>query len=195
MLVCPQCKAKYKKTLFKRRRFCECTAKAKLVNIFTLEDTKVHSINTPYGNPDLWAKSTLPKEFDGELAEVYKIKAGKLVSCPRERAWLHDLLDDNNIAYRIEISGEYPMQAGGFRRSRKFKEFQLIYVEKENEKRALRLIKKFLYSQNIVTADETFDDSREEFDSADRPQVACPVCGKECDSDYIKCPACKASMY
>jgi hypothetical protein len=195
MLVCPKCNAKYKKSLIKRRIFCDCNTK--LANVFTIEDAKVHVLATPYGNADLWAKSTLPEsaESEQELVEVYRVKAGMWNTCPRERMWLHDVLDDRGIGYKVEITGEYPMQAGGFRRSRKFKEVQIVYVEKSMERRVIRLIKKFNNPQKVEFGEAAATEGKEVFDINNMPQTTCPNCGKKCDTDYSKCPFCKKALY
>jgi hypothetical protein len=195
MLICPDCKSKYKKTLFKRQRFCECGSKAKLVNIVAYEDVKVHVIYAPHVNPDLWAKSTLPATHPADdLVKIHTISADKrLKVSPRERCWLHDIFDDNGILYKVEMGGKYPMNAGGFKRKRKFKEMQYVYVEKSNAKKAKKLIRKY---ENAKVTDRSFEAvGCDEFDSDNRPQVPCPACGKQCDSDNAVCPACKAAMY
>lgn len=200
MLICPNCKTKYgKKKRFLRSVFCsEC--KTKLVYIHTIDDVKVHMLSTPYGNPDLWAKSTLSAEYKlKDLVRVYSAKPGKFKAagfrkpCPRERFWIHDVFDDNNIPYKIDIVGKYPEKISGGMRKRKFKEFQYIFVRPEDVRAAKKLIKE--YETQTDLNPEFFNEGRDSFDFDNMPQTTCPHCGKSCDTDYVLCPFCKQKLY
>lgn len=196
MLICPGCKNKYKKSLIRPRVYCECGEK--LEDVFTVDDAKVHILSTPYGNPENWAKSTLPENHDSaDLVLIHSFKKKPPNNYPRERIWLHDALDDRGILYKVDVVGEYPYKnkGAGVRRGRKFKEKQNIYVTKEDESRVLKIIKKYNNPKNVVLDKDFEEEALDFFDSDRRPQVACPVCGKECDSDNSRCPSCKAAMY
>jgi len=207
MLICPTCKTQYgKKKLFgKNPKSCE-KCDVDLLNVLAFEELKVHTIKSPYGDREKWAKSTIPATHDPEdLVEVYQVSKNKLYNpYPRERMWLHDILDDKEIPYRVEISGEFRIKAGGFRRGRSISETQHIFVEKANEKKAKILIKGFKRSKAAEPEDaEQFEfDEYAEYDSDEYtydcdsiPQVKCPHCSEECDCDYEKCPHCKKKLY
>jgi len=184
------------------------------------EDLNVHTVRTPYGNPDKWAQSTLPKphNFD-ELVEIYTIEPGKFTDgnksrYPRERIWLHDLLDDKEILYKVDVLGTFNLKLGGVRRTRGIKEAQHIFVRKEDEKAARRLMRKY---ERAAAVSEKVEFSMEEaleqvrldtgfaeefgeeqintFDIDNLPQIQCPHCGVACDTDYEKCPKCKGKLY
>ena len=136
------------------------------------------------GDPELWAKSTLPPG-EHELYKLYTIAPGIFLSeeTIRHRTWLHDILDDNKIPYQIEIKGYWPTR-------RKFVEAQFIYIEQKNRNKAIRLIKEFNNPSNLVQEDA--EEENEEVETVDGvPQKTCASCGKEIDFDYRKCPVCK----
>ena len=97
-----------------------------------------------YGNPMLWAKSTLKKAKLEDLVEVYKVVPGQYVTdeTVRNRIWIHDLLDDYKIPYYIEVR----CMSG----SRNLVEAQRIFVELEYVGNVLNLIKEFSSTNNIV---------------------------------------------
>jgi hypothetical protein len=175
------------------------------------EELKVHSIKSPYGDPEKWAKSTLTSEFTdfekGDLVLIHEITPSMLNNpYPRERIWLHDALDENEIPYKIDITGEFRQKFGGIRRRRAITETQLIFVMKEHEKKARRLIRRYKRSTAIsderVNAEEfafdeyaEYDNEENTFDCDNIPQVKCPNCEQECDSDYTKCPNCQKNLY
>ncbi|MCL1880989.1 MAG: hypothetical protein FWF76_02290 [Oscillospiraceae bacterium] len=200
MLVCPKCNAKYKKKLFKKRVYCDC--KEKLEYAFTFEDAKVHMLSTPYGDPDKWAESTLKNVInDEELVLIYMIKHGRWHPYVRERFWLHDILDDNDILYKVVLSGEYKVKSAGARRGRKFNEWQGVYVRKADEDKALELIKEYEEATQKSGAELEIEPSNnvsevcDKFDADNKPQVTCTSCKKTCDSDYSNCPYCKKPLY
>jgi len=154
-----------------------------------MEDVKVKIVRTPYGEPNLWALSTLPESHNRKnLVRVYKIKGGGRNPPCRERIWLHDILDENDIPYAIEITGEYPLWCG--KRGRKFKETQHIFVEKKNKEAVIKIIEEYENPEIVMPFE-----GREVFDINDMPQVKCQSCGKECDSDFCNCPFCKSKLY
>ena len=128
------------------------------------------------------AKSTLPLYYSYEnLFKIYTLydHTGK----SRERAWIHDVLDDNGIRYMIKIAGVW--------KKRKYIEEQHIYVEPENKDKAAELIKQYNDEDNILWGD--WDDENLIDDVDEKvPQTECPACGKEIDFDFVKCPFCKA---
>jgi len=141
-----------------------------------------------FGNPELWAESTLSDSHDFEdLVQVYEIKADKLRKYVRERIWLHDILDDNNIPYKVEFVGFHSASITG-RKSRMYSEKQYIFVEKKHKKEVLKFIKEYNNLENIVEEDITNDDTN------NLPQVKCSACGKEIDFDFLICPFCKKQL-
>jgi len=136
-------------------------------------------------NPELWAKSTLPPGENPDLQRLYVIRPGTYLSDEtiRHRMWLHDVLDDNGIPYRIEIVGFWPTR-------KKFVETQCIFVEKHNMNRALMLIREYNDPRNMVV--EAPDEATKDLRAADgMPQKICVSCGMKIDFDYRKCPLCK----
>jgi len=138
-----------------------------------------------FGNPEEWAKSTLPQGDAGELVKIQDIREGLFTNANtvRNRTWLHDILDDNQIPYRIEIEGYWPGR-------RKFVESQGVYVEEKNAKKARRLIKEFKRTENILL-DESIKETQVLVNEDGMPQKVCPSCGEEIDFDYVTCPHCK----
>ena len=185
---CPKCKTEYQKGT---THCADCNEKL----VRKIRDYEILMKPNFFGNPELWAKSTLPDSYSGDdLVMIFEIKpvkrAGWLV---RERMWLHDILDDNNIPYKIDIIGyrrrrKYVPQMT----KRKFFEKQCIYVQKEHEKKTRRFIKEFLNPKNTVL-DDTVDENLTIKDGI--PQVKCSACGKEVDFDYMKCPFCKEPLH
>jgi len=87
-----------------------------------------------YGDPDIWANSTLDHEVN-ELVKVYEIKPGKdsPLETVRNRIWLHDLLDKERIPYKVVVSGFWAS-------SKKYSLSQSVYVEQKNRDRVRELI-------------------------------------------------------
>ena len=143
--------------------------------------TKVRS----FGDPERWAKPTLPPCDPDDLVRVYEVKEGIYSGTEtiRDRIWLHDVLDDNEIPYHIEIEGYWPGR-------RKFVERQVIYVEEKNAAKAKRLIKEFNDSDSILE-DPAGEDSPVVGIEDGMPQKLCPSCGAEIDFDFVVCPRCK----
>jgi len=150
----------------------------------TQPDLPSHLVGS-YGDPKLWAQSTLKNIEPEKLVEIYAIMPSQYTTNEsiRYRMWLHDLLDDWNIPYYIEVGC-----LGG---SRNLTESQHIYVEKKNARKAIFLTNKFNKSDNIVR--DNTDKNEESIIISDDgiPQKACPSCGKDIDFDYVKCPHCK----
>jgi len=153
-------------------------------------DSEVGSMDVPqnligkYGDPKLWAQSTLNNAHVEDLVEVYAVTQSMFVSNEsiRNRMWLHDLLDDKKIPYYIEV--------GGMSGSRQLVEAQCIYVEKKNAEKALLLIKQFNNPDSIVLEDSEEEDLPE-FSEDGIPQKKCPSCDESIDFDYPVCPHCK----
>jgi len=138
-----------------------------------------------YLDPSLWAYSTLPPGDYEDLIDIYVIKQEKYQrrSTIRERMWLHDILDDNNIPYQVVIKTRWADK-------RNYAEDQFICVEEKHKKKAKRLINTFLNPDNTVQ--ETSDDENSSDSYIDGMlQKKCTNCGEEIDFDYQKCPFCK----
>jgi septum site-determining protein MinD len=136
-----------------------------------------------YGDPDLWAESTLDHETD-KLVKIYEIKPSKTVSAEtiRNRMWLHDMLDDEGIQYKVDITGYWATR-------KKFLEAQSIYVEPQNRRKTRELIIAYKDPENIISEKEIA------MDFVDGVlQKICPTCSEEIDFDYPKCPHCKSSV-
>jgi len=173
----------------------ETTEKPNTQNVEIIEKPSTQDIeNTPfvlpsnllgsYGDPELWAKSTLKHAKYEDLIEIYIIHSSLFVSSEliRNRMWLHDLLDDVGIPYYIEVGS-----LGG---RKKLTEEQHIYVERKNVKRAVSLIRKYNDIKSIVR--EKPNKTSSSVKSSDGiPQKKCCTCNKEIDFDYKKCPHCK----
>ena len=143
-----------------------------------------------YGDPETWVFSTLPKECADELVLVYEVKQGKFSDGRevRQRMWLHDILDDNNILYQVVIKGFWASR-------KRFAETQWIMVTKADEGEARRLIDEFNDPDNVVegSEDDVDEDDKVTFNGIiGTPQRRCHSCGKVIDFDYVKCPHCKA---
>ena len=148
-----------------------------------------------FGDPVLWAKSTLKPKKSMELTKIYDLKCNPggitgLCYIPQEiirhRMWLHDILDDNNIPYYIEFITEL-----SGRRRVKRKELHNIYVEKKYAPKVRWLIKEF----KKPATDEELYDGKTTYNMKDGiTQIPCPFCKKEIDFDNSKCPFCKLKM-
>lgn len=142
-----------------------------------------------YGDPELWAHSTFEPDDDEALVLIHEIKPSGQTG--REtfmhRIWVHDLLDDNNIPYHIEIGGHW--------KSRKnFNEIQSIYVKRAHSGKAIGLMRAYDSPENILDDAEPNKGKVEDTTVSEDgvPQKICPSCGKAMDFDYYKCPHCKA---
>ena len=197
MLMCPKCDAKYKKSILKKVTHCvDCNEELK--DIVEFDDIVVNNYTAALGDPEKWAKSTLvgKYEFD-ELREVYSIMKNKKMGVyPRERCWLHDVLDEQGIPYKIDIlSLPREVVQRNFKRKLNFKDEQHIYVLPEHEQTVKDIIAKCNSKANLSLPEE-YKTGAKEFDpDAALVQVKCPSCGEECDFDYPKCPACKKPLY
>jgi len=140
-----------------------------------------------FGDPSLWAQSTLKDADEDDLVAVYTIGQGFFLGGEsiRNRMWLHDLLDDKEIPYYIEVG-----RIGG---GKAMVEAQVIYVEKRHAPRVVNLINE--YNDPISIVSISHDDSDDTFNLVDGvPQIICPKCAEEIDFDYHKCPYCKSSV-
>jgi len=137
-----------------------------------------------YGDPELWAKSTLEHDTDN-LVKIYEIKPSRTVSPEtiRNRTWVHDLFDDEGIPYKVEVAGFWATR-------KKFLEAQSLYVESKDRFRARDLIVEFKDPNSI--AQETEEKEENIVDGI--TQKKCPSCDELIDFDYHKCPFCKATM-
>ena len=145
------------------------------------EKTQPEHPRNIFGDSELWAYSTLPSSASTDnFVEIYTHKDA--INTTRKRIWLHDILDDNNIPYLIEIVGEW---AG----RRKFREKQIIYVDVSNKPKVQKLIRAYKNAEAVFDEENMVDDIKNGL-----PQVTCPSCGKEFDFDYNKCPYCKTKL-
>jgi len=137
-----------------------------------------------YGDPELWAKSTLIDADPDELVAVHVITPSLYVSAKtiRDRMWLHDLLDDCGIPYYVEV--------GSLSGSKALVEAQQIFVEKENAGKAMALIKMYNDTDSIIRETPDIEGSTILSDEG-IPQKKCPSCDIYIDFDYTKCPHCK----
>ena len=94
-----------------------------------------------YGDPEFWAKSTLEQD-DSKLIKVYEIRPGKNVPLEsvRNRIWLHDLLDEEKIPYKIAVSGFWASR-------KKYSLSQSILVDQKDRNRTRQLILE--YNKNV----------------------------------------------
>jgi len=133
-----------------------------------------------YGDPRLWAKSTLPRGSASDLVMLFEVNSGNStgIESIRYRIWVHDLLDDNGIQYKIEERGI---------------DAQCIFVEKKDEEHAKSLIDEFYSSGNIARelTDKTYISAGM---VSGVSQIECPSCRRSIDFDHHKCPHCKASL-
>ena len=147
-----------------------------------------------FGDPELWAKSTLTPSDDMELINIFTMKIGTGMkgsfSTPqetiRQRIWLHEVLDDNKIPYYVE----FVTNLSGRRRVTRT-EIQNVYVEKKHVKKAKQLIKEF---KKPATDEELYDETITYTMKDGITQIPCPHCDKEIDFDVPKCPFCKMRL-
>jgi len=137
-----------------------------------------------FGDPDLWAKSTLLNAKVEDLIAIHIIAQDLFTGNEsiRNRMWLHDLLDDRNIPYYIEVGN-----IGG---GKALSEAQIIYVEKKNAKIAYGLINKFNNPISVVHNVNDYKGGSITLRDG-TPQIKCTKCDKEIDFDYHVCPYCK----
>jgi len=138
-----------------------------------------------YIDPVKWAYSTLPPGDHIDLICIHTVNQGKYQGreMVRQRIWLHDILDDEDIPYRVVIKGYWATR-------KKYAEDQFIYVEKKHRKKATRLINEFNNRKNEIFEIEENESAPETFVNG-MLQKKCPSCGAEIDFDYQKCPHCK----
>jgi hypothetical protein len=142
-----------------------------------------------HGDPELWAKSTLPEDDTTDLVVVFQVKKGTLIGNEpiKNRMWLHDLLDDNEIPYRIEHAGDSA---------------QFILVKNEQKDRAIDLIIRYNISGNTAQELASRADAPGSPAKPVKPvkmadgvaQVRCPSCSEYIDFDHHTCPRCKAAL-
>ena len=136
------------------------------------------------------AESTLVPNKDTKLVNIHIVKPDITGSTDkiRNRTWVHDLLDDNDIPYFIEIKSFSPSKT-------KTIESQWIYVEDENGSTAQELIKQYIDPENLSFSEEEMEDDDADYANEDGiPQKKCPSCDEDVDFDYYKCPYCKAVL-
>jgi len=104
---CPKCKLKY------RDGFDTCY-RCQVQLVPELNKAPDDGIRNRIGKSfnftesDKWAKSTLHPPFKEEdLVMVYTVGETMFGSRVRDRMWLHDILDDNNIPYVIDVVGDW----------------------------------------------------------------------------------------
>ena len=174
---CPECRSEYRDGFF---RCADCGAR--LTNVCPPEKEKPGKeftfkprfLTGPEDNPETWAKSTLTEADDDNLVAVYE-EAG------RQRMWLHDVLDDSGIPYKIEV---VPCWLGV-----NSYEKPVILVEEKHKDAVLTLIKEHENEGSIVREDMGEEGRTDHADDA-MPQMVCPSCGQEIDFDYAICPLC-----
>ena len=149
-----------------------------------MENTDIENENSARGNQ---AKSTLPPDHDsGDLVEIFSIDDKKNRGENRERAWIHDVLDDFGIPYRVELTGGW---AGG----KRYVEVQRVLVEAKNRETVLKLIMEYNNPGNFMKYKPDEDDDIAGVEDG-MPMRICRSCGSEIDFDYHKCPFCKAKV-
>ena len=139
---------------------------------------------------DLWAKPTLIPDLDAKLVNVYIVKPDSTGAMDkiRHRMWVHDLLDDHNIPYHIEIKSFNPSK-------NKTIESQWIYVEEKHGLIVKALLTQYVDPGSLSYSEEEMGDEDIENISEDGiPQKKCTSCGENVDFDFYKCPYCKASL-
>ena len=138
-----------------------------------------------YGDPSLWAYSTLPPCDTEELVKVYVVKQAKYQKreTMRNRMWLHDILDGEGIPYQVVIKTRWSDK-------RNYAEDQFIYVQEKHRRKARRLIKAFNNPDNDVTENMGAESTPDNYIDGVL-QIKCSSCGGEIDFDHHKCPLCK----
>ena len=177
---CPECRTEYRDGFF---RCADCGAW--LVSALPPEKALPEEeltfrpalLTDRKDDPEKWAQSTLTGA-DDNLVAVYE-KAG------RERMWLHDILDDCGIPYKIEV---VPCWLGV-----NSYEKPVILVEEKHKDTVLDLIKEYEDKESIVQEEPDGEDWTESEDGA-LPQMTCPFCGGEIDFDYATCPLCNKRL-
>jgi septum site-determining protein MinD len=99
-----------------------------------------------YGDPEFWVQPTMAPSGAGNLVKIYEVSIDRDVASSetiRNRMWLHDMLDDRDIPYHIEMVGFW---AG----RKKYTEAQHIYVEDKHRIEARRLIREYNNPANFV---------------------------------------------
>ena len=139
-----------------------------------------------YGDPELWAHSTFEPSDDEALVLIHEIKPSGQTGRGTfmQRTWVHDVFDDNDIPYHIEIGGHWKSR-------RNFSEIQSIYVKKVNSGKAINLMRAYENPENILKEAKQEKEEDIEYENG-IPQKVCPACGKNVDFDHYKCPHCKA---
>ena len=156
---CPKCKTEYREEI---KTCVDCGVE------LSAEPPTAPALSPSPAPFDSWAKSTLSAAAESEnLALVYTLMS------PR-RDWIHDILDDNEILYKVKIE---PVKSSG----RTFAE-QTIFVESAHEATVLALIEEYEKSEIDLEDDD------------DVPQIDCGGCGEKIDFYHINCPLCGAEI-
>ena len=168
-------------------QYCEIVRRPSDGDMLSSFKLPEHLIGT-YLDPELWAYSTLPPCDEETLVCIYEVKQGNFTSRldVRQRMWLHDLLDDNDIPYQVEMKGYWAAR-------KHFSEIQCISVEETNEKKARDLIKEYNDPDNWIQ-ENPGGGTGEDISVDGVPQKKCPSCGENIDFDYHKCPVCKSPV-
>jgi len=169
---CPECRCEYRDGFF---RCADCGVW--LTNIKPPEKEKKP---VPVSiEPKLWAQSTMTSQTPGEVLVEVKQTEG------RARIWLHDVLDDNGIPYKIEIA-QYLIGGG---KLITYKEKQCVHVAQRDVDTVRGLIREYENTDNLVPEDLEAGQAIDRTEDG-LPQIQCPACGKDIDLDYAKCPLC-----
>ena len=134
------------------------------------------------------AESTLIPNEDTKLVNIHIVKPDSTGSIDkiRHRTWVHDLLDDHDIPYHIEIKSFSPAR-------NKTVESQWIYVEEKNALIVQALLTQYVNPGSIALSEEEMEEA-EHVNEEGIPQKKCPSCDEYVDFDYYKCPYCKAAL-
>ena len=138
------------------------------------------------------AESTLTPNEDTKLVNIYIVKPDITGSNDkvRNRTWVHELLDDNDIPYHIEIKSFSPSRT-------KTIESQWIYIEEKHAGNVQYLLKQYIDPESLsFSEDEVANEDSDYIDDVEDgiPQKKCTSCGADVDFDYYKCPFCKATL-
>lgn len=101
----------------------------------------------------------------------------------KKRTWFHELLEDYEIPFRVELESYVEQTRSGPQR----KEKQCFYVPAAFEEVLKDMIDQYYRPDSIAWETNGFELE----DEGVIAQITCPVCGKEYDFDYPRCPYCR----
>lgn len=101
----------------------------------------------------------------------------------REHSWFQDLLEDEQIPFRVEYE---PYWAGSYKEPL-YREKQCFYVSSVYQDLLQDKIEAYLNLENLAQEDLEWMEQQPN----EMPQVVCPACGRAYDLDMPKCPFCK----